>query len=141
MRWRSKFGAPTRSAPTVVEGRLFVTTIEDRLLALAADDGRQLWSHQAANATTSILGGRRPPMPTGWWWPASARANWRRCVPTAAASRGPTRSPPRCGGGSLADFSAIRGLPVVGDGRVYAISMGGLAVAVDLPSGRRLWER
>jgi outer membrane protein assembly factor BamB len=24
---------------------------------------------------------------------------------------------------------------------VYAISMGGLAIAVDLPSGRRLWER
>jgi outer membrane protein assembly factor BamB len=43
--------------------------------------------------------------------------------------------------GSLADFSAIRGLPVVADGRVYAISMGGLMVAVDLPTGRRLWER
>ena len=60
VRWRSYFGAPTRSAPTVVEGRLFVTTIEDRLLALAADDGRQLWSHQAANATTSILGRPAP---------------------------------------------------------------------------------
>jgi outer membrane protein assembly factor BamB len=43
--------------------------------------------------------------------------------------------------GSLADFSAIRGLPVIGDGRVYAISMGGLLIAVDLPTGRRLWER
>jgi outer membrane protein assembly factor BamB len=43
--------------------------------------------------------------------------------------------------GSLADFSAIRGLPVIADRRVYAISMGGLMVAVDLPTGRRLWER
>ncbi len=39
------------------------------------------------------------------------------------------------------DFSAVRGLPVVGDGKVYAISVGGLASAIDLPSGRRLWER
>ena len=68
MRWRSRFGAPTRSAPTVVEGRLFVTTIEDRLLALATDDGRQLWSHQAANRHhqhpgTAGAGLFRP----GWW--------------------------------------------------------------------------
>ena len=60
VRWRSNFGAPTRSAPTVVEGRLFVITIEDRLLSLATDDGRQLWSHQAANPTTSILGSPAP---------------------------------------------------------------------------------
>ena len=39
------------------------------------------------------------------------------------------------------DVSAVRGLPVVGDGKVYAISVGGLASAIDLPSGRRLWER
>ncbi len=60
VRWRSNFGAPTRSAPTVVEGRLFVTTIQDRMLALATDDGRQLWSHQATNPTTSLLGRPAP---------------------------------------------------------------------------------
>ena len=43
--------------------------------------------------------------------------------------------------GSLADFAAIRGLPAIGDGRVYAMSLGGLTVAIDLPTGRRLWER
>ena len=142
VRWRSKFGAPTRSAPTVVEGRLFVTTIEDRLLALAADDGRQLWTHQAANADDQHPGaaGARLCRRAGGGRLRLGRTGVR-CAPTAAASRGPTRSPPRRRGGSLADFSAIRGLPVVGDGRVYAIGMGGLAVAVDLPSGRRLWER
>ena len=51
---------PTRSAPTVVEGRLFVTTIQDRLLALATEDGRQLWSYQATNPTTSLLGRPAP---------------------------------------------------------------------------------
>ena len=56
----SNFGAPTRSAPTVVEGRLFVTTIEDRMLALATDDGRQLWTYQAANPATSLLGRPAP---------------------------------------------------------------------------------
>jgi outer membrane protein assembly factor BamB len=141
VRWRSKFGAPTRSAPTVVEGRLFVTTIEDRLLALAADDGRQLWSHQAANPTTSILGRPAPAYSTGLVVGgfgsgelATMRADsgsvvWTDTLATAIRS------------GSLADFAAIRGLPVIGDGRVYAMSLGGLTVAIDLPTGRRLWER
>jgi outer membrane protein assembly factor BamB len=141
VRWRSNFGAPTRSAPTVVESRLFVTTIEDKLLALATDDGRQLWSHQAANATTSILGRPAPAFSDGLvvagfgsgelatLHAESGTAVWTDTLAATVSS------------GSIADFAAIRGLPVVGDGRVYAIGMGGLAVAVDLPSGRRLWER
>jgi outer membrane protein assembly factor BamB len=141
IRWRSTIGAPTRSAPTVVEGRVFVTTIEDRLLALATEDGRQLWTHQAVNATTSVLGRPAPAYASGLVVAgfgsgelATLRADTGNVVWTdnlAAAVRT----------GSLADFSAIRGLPAVGDGRVYAISMGGLMVAVDLPTGRRLWER
>jgi outer membrane protein assembly factor BamB len=140
-RWRNTLGAPTRSAPTVVEGRIYVTTIEDRLLALAADDGRQLWKHQAANATTSVLGRPAPSYAAGLVVGgfgsgelATVRAETGNVVwsDNLAAS---VRS------GSLADFSAIRGLPVIADRRVYAISMGGLMVAVDLPTGRRLWER
>jgi outer membrane protein assembly factor BamB len=141
VRWRGSIGAPTRSAPTVVEGRIFVTTIEDRLLALTAQDGRQLWTHQAVNATTSVLGRPAPAYADGLVVAgfgsgelATLRAETGNVVWTdnlAAAVRS----------GSLADFSAIRGLPVVSDGRVYAISMGGLMVAVDLPTGRRLWER
>jgi outer membrane protein assembly factor BamB len=141
VRWRSKFGAPTRSSPTVVEGRLFIVTIEDRLLALAADDGRQLWSHQAADATTSVLGRPAPAYASGLVVAgfgtgelATLRAESGTIVWTETLGAGVR-------GSSIADFTAIRGLPVIGDGRVYAIGMGGLAVAVDLPSGRRLWER
>ncbi len=141
VRWRSKFSAPTRSAPTVVEGRLFLTTIEDKLLALATDDGRQLWSHQAANATTSILGRPAPAYASGLVVAgfgsgelATIRADSGTVVWTDNLAASLTSA-------SLANLSAIRGLPVIAEGRVYAISMGGLLVATDLPSGRRLWER
>ena len=141
VRWRSNFGAPTRSAPTVVEGRLFVTTIQDRMLALATDDGRQLWSYQAANPTTSLLGRPAPAYTDGLvvggfgsgelatLHAESGTPVWTDTLTASVGSRG------------LVDVSAVRGLPVVSDGRVYAISVGGLAVAIDLPSGRRLWER
>jgi outer membrane protein assembly factor BamB len=41
----------------------------------------------------------------------------------------------------VADLSAIRGLPVISNGRVFAIGLGGLFLGLDLRSGRRLWER
>ncbi len=141
VKWRNMFGAPTRSSPTVVEGRLFVTTIEDRLVALAAEDGRQLWNHQSANPRTSVLGLPAPTYASGLVVGgfgsgelATMRADsgsvaWADNLAIAARS------------GSLADFAAIRGRPVISDGKVYAIGMGGLMVAIDLPTGRRLWER
>jgi outer membrane protein assembly factor BamB len=141
VRWRSNFGAPTRSAPTVVEGRLFVTTIEDRLLALATDDGRQLWSHQAANATTSILGRHAPAYSDGLVVAGFGSGELATLHAESGTPVWTDTLAAAISGSNIADFAAIRGLPVVGDGRVYAIGMGGLAVAVDLPSGRRLWER
>jgi len=140
-RWRKSIGAAARSAPTVAEGRIFLTTIEDKLLALAADDGRQLWAYQAANATTSVLGRPAPAFATGLVVAGfgsgeltTLRAETGNVVwSDSLAARG--------GRGSLADFSSVRGLPVVDGGRVYAIGMGGLLVGLDLPTGRRLWER
>jgi outer membrane protein assembly factor BamB len=124
-----------------VEGRLFVTTIQDRMLALATDDGRQLWSYQAANPATSLLGRPAPAYTDGLvvggfgsgelatLHAESGTAVWTDTLTTSVGSRG------------LVDVSAVRGLPVVSDGKVYAMSVGGLAAAIDLPSGRRLWER
>jgi outer membrane protein assembly factor BamB len=48
------------------------------------------------------------------------------------ASRG------RASGG---DFLSIRAAPVIVNGLVYAISMGGLLICNDVPTGRRVWER
>ena len=44
--WRSSVGSPVRSAPTVSDGRVFVVTVENELVVLAADDGRRLWVSQ-----------------------------------------------------------------------------------------------
>src|SRR5271157_1765907 len=58
--WRSGVGAPVRSAPTVSDGRVFVVTVENELVALAADDGRRLWSHNGIPETASLVGSASP---------------------------------------------------------------------------------
>lgn len=140
-RWRVQLGAPIRSSPTIAEGRIFVTTIEDRLVALATEDGRTLWSHRGSRATTTILGQPAPAFARGMVVAGfgsgeltTVRAETGRVVWTdgLGASRGQS---------SIADLLSIRGAPVINDGRVFAVSMGGIAAAIDLPTGRRLWER
>ena len=140
-KWRKDIGAPARSAPTVADGRIFVTTIEDKLLAMAAEDGRPLWTHQASDTTSAMLGQPAPAYARGLVVAgfgsgelAAVRADSGVAVWTdnLGAARGRA---------SLADFLSVRGAPVISGGQVFAIGMGGLAVGIDLPTGRRLWER
>ncbi len=140
VRWRVGIGAPARSAPTIAAGRVFVTTLDDHLLALDAADGRQLWSYQAQSATTALLGAPAPTFAEGLVVGGfgsgeltALRADGGSVVWTdTLAAAGP---------GTLADIASIRGAPCISGGRVFAVGMGGLTVALDLHAGRRLWER
>ncbi|MYD35912.1 MAG: PQQ-binding-like beta-propeller repeat protein [Dehalococcoidia bacterium] len=42
-RWRTEIGAEITSSPTVADGRVFVTTLDSRILAYSAEDGSLLW--------------------------------------------------------------------------------------------------
>ncbi|HEX3575721.1 MAG TPA: PQQ-binding-like beta-propeller repeat protein [Rhodopila sp.] len=140
-KWRKDLGVPARSAPMIADGRVFVTTIDDRLLAFTAADGRQLWTHQAAEPVTSMLG-----QPAAAYWQGLVVAGFGSgelaCLRADSGSVVWTDSLGTSEGQALsADFLSIRGLPVIVNGLVYAISMGGLLVCNDVPTGRRVWER
>jgi outer membrane protein assembly factor BamB len=141
LRWRVKLRAGARSAPTIVDGKLFVPTLDDRLVGLSAGDGKELWSYQAPDAETAMLGLPAPASADGIVVAGFATGDLQAVRATSgtvvwadnlSAARGQT---------SIADLSTIRAMPLIRDGIVYAVSVGGLMVAIDLPSGRRLWER
>ena len=141
VRWRRNTGTPARSAPTIADGRMFYVTFDDRLIALDVTDGREVWAYQAQAATTSLLGQPAPAYADGLVIAgfgsgelATLRADTGGVAWTDSLAAG-------VGRGAVSELSAIRGLPVVADGRVYAIGLGGLCLGIDLRSGRRLWER
>jgi len=140
-KWRTDLGVPGRSAPMIADGRVFVTTIDDRLFAFTAADGRQLWTHQAAQPVTAMLGEPAPAYYQGLVVAgfgsgelACLRADSGSIVWTDGLGASEGRA-------TVADFLSIRGLPVIVNGLVYAISMGGLLVCNDVPTGRRVWDR
>ena len=141
LRWRQQLGVPARSSPTIAEGRIFLVTLEQQILALATQDGKKLWSHQATAAQTLVLGEPAPAYADGL---VVAGFGSGDLLALRAETGGIawTDSITAVGGrGSLADISAISAMPLIASDRVFAIGEGGLLVAIDLHTGRRLWER
>ncbi|QDH14574.1 dehydrogenase [Oecophyllibacter saccharovorans] len=140
-KWKVPVSTPGRSAPTVNEGIVVFTTIDDHLYALDAATGQQLWSHPASVVHTQIFGQGAPAFVDGV---VVAGFGSGELVAFRARS-GEIIWSDSLGGqnglGARLDFACVRGAPVIVDGTVYAISMSQVMVAIDIRSGRRLWER
>ena len=52
--------APVRGAPLVFGDRVFAISIDNRLQALAAIDGSDLWQYTALQETSGFVGGNSP---------------------------------------------------------------------------------
>jgi outer membrane protein assembly factor BamB len=140
LKWRQPLGVPARSAPTIADGRVFVTTISQQLAAFATADGNRIWSFQGSLAETTVLAAPAPAYAEGLvvagfgsgdvaaLRAATGGVAWTDSI---AAASGRT---------SLADLSSIPGMLVINGQRVFAIGLGGLLVGIDLRAGRRLWE-
>lgn len=139
-RWRVDLTSPARGGLTVADGRVLVSTTENHLLALSVEDGRLLWTYRGQPTVTMALGLPAPAVEgdvvvTGFASgelaavrASDGRALWSETLTSAR-------------GGGLADIAAITALPVIDRGRVFASGLGGITIAIDLRSGRRLWER
>lgn len=139
--WRQPLTAPVRGAPTVRAGRIFVVTVDNQTHSLAADDGRILWSHSGITETASLLGGTSPAVDGGVVVVAYSSGElfalrvengtelWSDSVSSGRRTD------------AVATLTDIRGRPIIDRGRVYAIGHSDMMTAIDLRTGRRVWER
>lgn len=139
--WQSRVSSPMRTAPTVSDGRVFALTIDNELVALSAEDGSRLWSHQGIAEMAGLLGGAAPAVAgntvivgyaSGEIFALRAetgRVLWNENL--AGVQRSDAMS-------ALAD---IRGRVVIDRDLVIAISHSGLLAAIDIRRGSRAWDR
>ena len=139
-RWRVDLPAPARGALTVADGRIFVITTENHLLALSVEDGRKLWTYRGQPTTTMALGLPAPAV-EGEIVVAGFASGELAAVRASDGRALWSETLASAGGGGLADIAAITALPVIDRNRVFASGLGGITIAIDLRSGRRLWER
>ena len=139
--WRRRLPNPIRAAPTARDGRVFVVTLSNELFALDAATGRVLWSHDEIVEPAGLAGGASPAVDGGIvvapfssgaivaLRAANGRAVWSDRL---VALR---RTDP------VSSLAHVRGLPVIDRGLAIGVSNSGRTVAIDLRTGRRLWEQ
>ncbi len=139
--WRRRVNAPMRTAPTVLDGRVFVVTVDNKLIALAASNGQELWEHRGITEPTSLLGGASPaahggvvivPYSSGELVALKAETGqvlWSDSLTSVRRFD------------EISTLSHIRGRPIIDKGLVFAVSHSEQMVAIDLRTGRRVWER
>jgi outer membrane protein assembly factor BamB len=140
--WNSQVSAPIRGAPLVFGDRVFTISIDNKLHAMAAVDGSDLWNYSGLQEVSGFVGGNSPaasgefvvaPFTSGEL--VNLRIDSGRLVWNESLV-GPRREARAFG--NLAD---IRGRPVIDRGLVLAMGSAGTVTAIDLRSGQRQWER
>ena len=138
--WRTKVSTPIRSAPTVSGGRVFVTTVDNQVISLAAKNGQRLWSYSGVSSQTILLGGGSPAVDGGVVIApftngeiAALRVDngavlWSDSVIAVRRTE------------AAASLTDISGRPVIDRGRVYAVGHSGILVSIDLRTGQRVWD-
>jgi outer membrane protein assembly factor BamB len=139
--WRAKLPTPSRAAPTVMEERVFVTTLDNRLIAFDVKDGRKLWEYAGISEAAGLVGGASPAASREIVVPAfSSGEVFALRIENGAVAWGDNLSNTRRAGG-IEGISDIRGLPIIDNGMVIAISFGGRLAAIDERTGDRIWQK
>ena len=139
--WRKPIPSPARSAPTVVGKAMFLCTIDQQLLAFSTDNGAPLWSYQATRTDAGLLAVASPAVSNGLVVAGFESGDLAAVSADSGTLVWSDNLGTLKGTASLIEFATIRGAPVIQNGLVYAIGLGGLMAALDLRSGRRVWER
>lgn len=140
MLWHVKPGGPLRGAPTLAYGTVYAVSQDNQLFALSQEDGSVQWTASGSLESQGVFGVAAPAAGRGTlvagfssgelnaYRYENGRTLWQDTLSRTVASTSVS---------SLADIDAD---PVVDESRVYAVGQGGRMVALELTTGRRVWE-
>lgn len=139
--WRQALPAPVRGGPTVKGSRLVMVTVDNETLALAVEDGHPLWRHSGISESAALVGAPSvaiegntvlAPYSSGELFALrleNGTVEWSEVLASIKRTD------------QVAELTDIRGLPVVDRGRVYAVGNSDVFAAIDLRTGRRIWDK
>ncbi|HXC54524.1 MAG TPA: PQQ-binding-like beta-propeller repeat protein [Rhizomicrobium sp.] len=139
--WKQDLAVPIVNAPTANGGRVFVSTQENHLYALAESDGRRLWDHQGISESAGILESTSAavageyvmaPYSSGEIYALrvqNGRPAWNDMLTHSGIAT------------ALSELDDIAGRPVVDRDMVFAISHSGIMAAIGINTGDRVWSR
>jgi outer membrane protein assembly factor BamB len=138
--WRQTALTPFHSAPTIADGRLYVTTDDNELIAMSAQDGSILWAHRSIAETARLI---TAPSPAVLGEIVIAPFTSGEIVALRAQNGTVLWSDSLTRTGGLTPLSSINDIaasPVILGEQVYALSHSGVMAAFNMRTGEREWE-
>ncbi len=139
--WRTDMDTPMTGAPTIKDGRVFVSSNNNEVFAMDLLTGEVLWSDQAIAESARVLGSPSPaavedivvaPYSSGEVI-AYLATNGRRLWDEALSSPGQFTP--------ISSINDIAARPVLSGGLVFAASQSGVLAAIDGRTGSRIWQQ
>lgn len=139
--WRTETEAPMTGSPTIKDGRIFVSSNNNEVLAIDLETGNLIWSDQAIAESARVLGSPSPaavedivvaPYSSGEVI-AYLASNGRRLWSEALASVGQFTP--------ISSINDIGARPILGGGLVFAATQSGVFAAIDGRTGNRVWQQ
>ena len=138
--WTVDLPAPVRNPPTAADGKVYAITVGNQAIALDQATGETAWTYESFEEAARFLSSASPAVSAGTVVvPFSSGevvalgAENGRLLWSTTVSRSTRMN-------AMADLSDIAGSPVLDRGAVFAISHAGLMSAIDLRTGRQVWE-
>lgn len=142
IKWRKRLPGPSRAAPTSLGGRVFVSTLDNRLFALNAQDGSSLWEYVGIGETAGLLGAASPAADSDIVVPTFSSGEITALhVENGSVAWSDNLGNVRNFGGGLDSIPDIKAMPVMDNGLVIAMSFGGKLAAIDERTGARVWYK
>jgi outer membrane protein assembly factor BamB len=139
--WRTSLDSPIRIAPTVFNKQLFVIDINNTIVSLSTTDGHILWNYVAGTKKTSLLGGAAPAIQNNVVVATLSTGEIIALRSNSGSQLWMDALTARKRQDAISDIAAIRGRTAISGRLAYTIGHGGLMIATDMKTGRRIWEK
>lgn len=138
--WKKRPGGPLRGSPGIGAGSIYVVSQDNQVFALRMSDGNLEWSRAGTLETANVFGVGTPAIAqetviAGFssgelaaYRSENGQEVWQDALARTSIST------------AVASLSDVDADPVVDQGRVFAVGLGGRTVAIELNTGQRLWE-
>ncbi len=138
--WRTQTESAVRTPPTAYRGHVYFTTNTNEFVALDQATGEKAWTFQSFEESARFLSSASPaasgdlvvaPFSSGElvaFIADNGRAVWNETLVRQARLT------------ALSSLNDIAGSPVIDRGLVYVVSHGGRFAAIDIRTGRSVWE-
>ena len=139
--WKVKLSSPSRAAPSVLNDRVFVSSLDNKISAFSATDGKALWDYQALSEVAGIVGAASPGVNNEIVVPAFSSGEIMALRVENGSVVWQDDLSPTTSVGNLTALPDIQGMPVLDKDLVFAISFGGKMVAINQKTGQRVWQK